>query len=105
MIRTKTITAVGPCRNCKTFVPRSPCRSGLPRFSVQLLLRPHFLDAHRRYVEILMTRALDLKAFPRKRGVLRRFAGVVLLNIDSLKREFAILAVLLKLEKPTEQVA
>ena len=65
----------------------------------------NFLDAHRRYVEILMTRALDLKAFPRKRGVLRRFAGVVLLNIDSLKREFAILAVLLKLEKPTEQVA
>jgi hypothetical protein len=40
MIRTEAITASGPCHNRKTYVPRSPYRSGLSRFSVHLLLKP-----------------------------------------------------------------
>jgi hypothetical protein len=35
MIRTEAITVSGPRHNRKTYVPRSPYRSGLPRFSVQ----------------------------------------------------------------------
>ena len=42
MIRTEAITASGPCHKRKTYVPRSPYRSGLPRFSVHLLLKPLF---------------------------------------------------------------
>jgi hypothetical protein len=40
--RTEAITASGPCHKRKTYVPRSPYRSGLPRFSVHLLLKPLF---------------------------------------------------------------
>jgi hypothetical protein len=45
MIRTEAITASGPCHNRKTYVPRSPYRSVLTRFSVHLLLKPLFRDA------------------------------------------------------------
>jgi hypothetical protein len=41
MIRTEAITASGPCHNRKTYVPRSPYRSVLTRFSVHLLLKPY----------------------------------------------------------------
>ena len=41
-IRTEAITASGPCHKRKTYVPRSPYRSGLPRFSVHLLLKPQY---------------------------------------------------------------
>ena len=47
MIRTEAITASGPCHNRKTYVPRSPYRSGLPRFSVHLLLKPRYAEAYR----------------------------------------------------------
>ncbi len=47
MIRTKPITALRPFHGGKTHLAYSPYRSGLTRFSVQLLLRPliiEFLD-------------------------------------------------------------
>ena len=44
MIRTKPITALRPFHGGKTHLAYSPYRSGLTRFSVQLLLRPLVLD-------------------------------------------------------------
>jgi hypothetical protein len=45
-----------------------------------------FIEAHRSYTQILATRTFDLKMFPTKKGVLRRFEGVVTINIEEVNK-------------------
>lgn len=50
------------------------------------------LEARRVYLEVLTTRAMDLAAFPRRPGVLKRFVGVAELNVGHIRElleEFA----------------
>ena len=59
--------------------------SMLNKKQIEALLK--FMAAYRIYTQVLATRTFDLKMFPRKPGVLRRFAGVVLLNLDDLDKQ------------------
>jgi hypothetical protein len=59
--------------------------SFLDKSQIEALLA--FMTARRTYTEVLATRLLDLKAFPRKKGVLVRFAGVTALNIRDVNQE------------------
>ena len=43
-------------------------------------------------VRVLRTRAVDLEAFPRRPGVLKRFIGVAVLNTEPMAEKLAALA-------------
>lgn len=45
------------------------------------------LQARRVYLEVLSSRATDLEAFPRRPGVLKRFVGVAVLNVASMREK------------------
>jgi hypothetical protein len=49
-------------------------------------------NQRRIYLQALTTRTMDLRAFPRRRGVLARFAGVAHLNIGPLDQSLASFA-------------
>jgi hypothetical protein len=67
MTRTEAITASGPCHNRKTYVPRSPYRSGLRRFSVHLLLKPqHLLPRKRKQRRLLRNRSFSQHQLERR---------------------------------------
>jgi hypothetical protein len=43
------------------------------------------LEARRGYIQVLSTRTIDLGLFPRRPGVLKRFVGVAVLNVDPMR--------------------
>lgn len=58
------------------------------------------LEARRVYLEVLTTRAMDLAAFPRRPGVLKRFVGVAELNVGRIRELLEEFAVSLELPPP-----
>jgi hypothetical protein len=58
------------------------------------------LATRRVYLQVLATRAMDLEAFPRRPGVLARFAGVAHLNVGALETKLDLFAQALGLPAP-----
>lgn len=58
------------------------------------------VESRRVYVSVLMTRALDLEAFPRRPGVLKRFVAVSVVNAAPMREKLQAFASALSLPPP-----
>ncbi len=61
------------------------------------------LAAQRIYVQVLRTRTVDLEAFPRRPGVLKRFVGVAMLNTEPMAEKLAAFAASLGIPTPAQK--
>ena len=61
------------------------------------------LAAQRIYVQVLRTRTVDLEAFPRRPGVLKRFVGVAVLNTEPMAEKLATFAASLGIPTPAQK--
>jgi len=50
-----------------------------------------FMHSHLFYTQVIATRTVDLKAFPKRKGVLWRLAGVAAINIEEVNRQLNVL--------------